>query len=88
MLPSITAEDAHVVTHLQDASRHVRGKSCPLLYPASTFDAGGLTSVGIPTVMFGASGGQGGVLGEDYVCIREVVEEAKMLLHVILTRLA
>ena len=64
---------------LQEASRQIRSKPCVTKYACGTFDAGGLTSNNIPAIMFGASGGRGGILGEDFVCLREVIEEAKVL---------
>ncbi|MCX5841236.1 MAG: peptidase dimerization domain-containing protein, partial [Deltaproteobacteria bacterium] len=87
MLPSLTAADSPVVLALKEASLHVRGKENETYYGRGTYDAGGLTSAGIPAVMFGASGGSKDILGEDYVCIREVVEEAKMLAYTILKML-
>jgi len=88
MLPSLTPADSPVVLALKEASRQVRGKESETYYGRGTFDAGGLTSAGIPAVMFGASGGSKDILGEDYVCIREVVEEAKMLAYTILKMLS
>ena len=52
----------------------------PIAYPRSCFDAGGLTSVGIPAVMFGASGGGGDIVyGDDWVSLADVIQEAKIL---------
>jgi acetylornithine deacetylase/succinyl-diaminopimelate desuccinylase-like protein len=79
MLPALVEEDEAVVRSLQQAGRAVRGRECRTSYPKSTFDAGGLTSRGIPAVMFGASGGRGGILGEDFVALRDVWEETRML---------
>jgi len=79
MLPALVDENDPIVQGLQEASLQIRGKHCVTKYGRGTFDAGGLTSKNIPAVMFGASGGQGGILGEDFVCLREVIEEAKML---------
>lgn len=79
MLPALVDENDAIVQGLQEASRQIRGKPCVTKYGQGTFDAGGLTSNNIPAVMFGASGGRGGILGEDFVCLREVIEEAQML---------
>jgi len=87
MLPSLTPENSEIVHRLREASHQVVGKESEVYYSGSTFDAGGLTSVGIPTVMFGASSGSEDILGDDYVCIREVIEEAKILGHVIMSML-
>ncbi|MBW1960297.1 MAG: M20/M25/M40 family metallo-hydrolase [Deltaproteobacteria bacterium] len=79
MLPALVDENEAIVQVLKEASRQIRGKPCATEYARGTFDAGGLTSKKIPAVMFGASGGRGGILGEDFVCLREVIEEARML---------
>jgi len=84
MLPSLTERDAKIVAGLRDAGREVLGRQIPTYYSTSTFDAGGLTSQGIPTVMFGASGGSEDILGDDYVAIRETEEEAEILSRLIL----
>jgi acetylornithine deacetylase/succinyl-diaminopimelate desuccinylase-like protein len=86
MLPALVDENDPIVQGLQEASRQIRGKPCSTKYGRGTFDAGGLTSNNIPAVMFGASGGRGGILGEDFVCLREVIEEAKILGLTIMNR--
>jgi acetylornithine deacetylase/succinyl-diaminopimelate desuccinylase-like protein len=88
MLPSLTPADSPIVLALKEASHEVRGKESETYYGRGTFDAGGLTSAGIPAVMFGASGMSNDILGEDYVCVREVLEEAKMLAYTILKMLS
>jgi hypothetical protein len=73
-----------VVRALQAAGPRVLGQAPPVTYPRSCFDAGGLTSAGIPAVMFGASGGSGDIVyGDDWVRLPEVVQEAKILVTVI-----
>jgi len=84
MLPALVEEDAPVVRALQAAGQRVLGQAPPVIYPQSCFDAGGLTSAGIPAVMFGASGGSGDIVyGDDWVRLHEVVQEAKILATVI-----
>ncbi len=88
MLPSLTEEDSDIVKHMKSASLKIMGEEAEHYYSKSTFDAGGCTSGGIPAVMFGASGGDPDILGEDYVAIGEVVQEAKMIAHTIQEMLA
>jgi len=88
MLPSLTDENAQIVQQLQHAARVTCKREVPTYYSTSTFDAGGLTSQGIPAVMFGAEGGNEDILGEDYVSIRDVEDEARILLQVILSMLS
>jgi len=88
MLPSLTEEDSDIVKRLKSSTLRVTGKEAEHYYSKSTFDAGGCTSAGIPAVMFGASGGDPDILGEDYIPIREVVQEAKILIDTIVDMLA
>jgi len=88
MLPSLTEENAQIVQQLLHAARVTCKREVPVYYSTSTFDAGGLTSQGIPAVMFGAEGESEGILGEDYVTIRDLVDEARILLRVILNVLS
>jgi acetylornithine deacetylase/succinyl-diaminopimelate desuccinylase-like protein len=84
MLPALVPEDARIIRTLQTAGQRVLGRTLPVVYPRYCFDAGGLTAAGIPTVMFGASGGSGDlVYGDDWVAISQVVQEAKILAAVI-----
>ena len=84
MLPALVNEDAPVVKALQSVGRRVMGTAPEIVYPRSCFDAGALTSVGIPAVHFGASGGGGDIVyGEDWVSLREVVQETKILAGVV-----
>ena len=52
-----------------------------------TYDAGGPSSFGVPTVTFGAGGGDW-PLGIDYVPLSQVVAEARVLTRLILDTLA
>jgi acetylornithine deacetylase/succinyl-diaminopimelate desuccinylase-like protein len=80
MHPALVDESAPVVRALRGAGQHVLGQALPIAYPRSCFDAGGLTSRGIPAVMFGASGGDGDIVyGDDWVSLSKVIQEAKIL---------
>jgi acetylornithine deacetylase/succinyl-diaminopimelate desuccinylase-like protein len=80
MRPALVEETAPVVQALRTAGRQVLDRMLPVVYPRSCFDAGGLTSVGIPAVMFGASGGGGDIVyGDDWVSLADVIQEAKIL---------
>ena len=80
MLPALVDESAPVVRALRAAGQRVLDRPPPVVYPRYCFDAGGLTSAGIPTVMFGASGGSGDVVyGDDWVSLADVTREAKIL---------
>ena len=63
------------------------GKADALLVNLGTFDAGGPCALGIPTVMFGASGGVWPT-GVDFVTISDVETEARILAELIVDQLA
>jgi acetylornithine deacetylase/succinyl-diaminopimelate desuccinylase-like protein len=80
MRPALVEETAPVVEALRTAGQRVLGQRVSVIYPRYCFDAGGLTAVGIPAVMFGASGGSGDVVyGDDWVSLADVVQEARIL---------
>lgn len=83
MLPALVEEEHPGVRALQAANTVVRGHPAETFYGQGTFDAGGPCALGIPTVMFGASGGDW-PLGVDFVPIEAVVAEAKILAYMIL----
>jgi hypothetical protein len=56
-------------------------------YGQGTFDAGGPCALGVPTVMFGASGGVWPT-GVDYVTVSDVETEARVLARLILDQLS
>lgn len=87
MLPALVDEAGPGVQALQEANEAIRGQRAETIYGKGTFDAGGPCSLGIPTVMFGASGGVG-ITGTDYVPISAVEAEAKVLAHIILSQLS
>jgi acetylornithine deacetylase/succinyl-diaminopimelate desuccinylase-like protein len=87
MLPALVDPGEAGVHALQDSNRAFRGHEAETVYGQGTFDAGGPCALGIPTVMFGASGGVG-LMGVDFVPISAVEIEAKVLAHFILSQLA
>jgi acetylornithine deacetylase/succinyl-diaminopimelate desuccinylase-like protein len=87
MLPAVVARDDPGVALLQEANKLCRGQPTEASYGMATFDAGGLTSRGIPAVMFGAGGGVF-PLGPDFVPISMVELEAKILVAFIVRYLA
>ncbi len=86
MLPALVAPEDPGVRSLQEANVAVRGHEAPLEYGQGTFDAGGLTTRGIPAVMYGASG-RAGLTDTDFVPIAAVETEAKVLAYLILRML-
>lgn len=78
MLPALVDPGEDVVTRLVEANREVRGTEPTLLHGPGSFDAGGPCAMGIPTVMWGASGGDG-LLGEDFVTLSAAWDEVRVL---------
>lgn len=86
MLPVLVdPDDVHVRT-LTGILQQVHPDGDPTFYAPGTFDAGGTASRGIPTVMFGARGGEW-PLGPDYVAIDDLRAEARVLGTFILSTL-
>jgi acetylornithine deacetylase/succinyl-diaminopimelate desuccinylase-like protein len=79
MWPSLVAPDHPSVGRLARAFAASSGRAADLVYSRGTFDAGGTSRRGIPTVMFGSSGGDWPT-GDDYVLTRDMVIEAQTLL--------
>lgn len=75
------------VTALQAANVAVRGQPAETIYGQGTFDAGGPCALGVPMVMYGASGGVG-LLGPDFVTVADLQTEARVLAHLILSELS
>jgi acetylornithine deacetylase/succinyl-diaminopimelate desuccinylase-like protein len=86
MLPALVQPEQPWVRALQAANRAVRGREAEVVYGQGTFDAGGPCARGVPTVMFGASGGVG-LMGDDFVTIADVETEARVLAQLILSEL-
>jgi acetylornithine deacetylase/succinyl-diaminopimelate desuccinylase-like protein len=87
MLPSLVEEDAPIVRRLQAAHRAVLGRDARAYHSPGTYDAGGPSAAGIPTVMFGASGGDW-PLGIDLVPLSQLVAEARIVARLVLDTLA
>lgn len=86
MRPALVDPHSTGVRHLLDAHASVVGEPPELVYGQGTFDAGGPCARGIPTVMYGASGGVG-LLGPDFVPISAVETEARVLARMIISYL-
>ena len=87
MLPALVEPDHPGVQALQAANQVGRGQPAETYDGLGTFDAGGPCSLGVPAVMFGASGGDY-PLGADFVPISAVETEAQVLAHFILDQLS
>lgn len=86
MLPNLVDPLDPWVDRLRSANRKVTGQSAEEFYLRGSFDAGGPGAHGVPTVMFGASGGVWPV-GEDFVPIDDVIAEARIFAALILDTL-
>jgi acetylornithine deacetylase/succinyl-diaminopimelate desuccinylase-like protein len=86
MLPALVDPDDPGVQALQAAHAAERGTPADVVHGQGTFDAGGTSALGIPTVMYGASGG-GSLLGTDFVTVSDVETEVRVLARLILTQL-
>jgi acetylornithine deacetylase/succinyl-diaminopimelate desuccinylase-like protein len=87
MWPALVEPDEPGVRALQAAHTAVVGKEPQTIYGLGTFDAGGTCALGVPTVMYGASGGVWPT-GTDFVAISAVEIEARVLTHLILDQLS
>ena len=86
MLPSMVDADNAWVQDLQASIAEVRGKPADTVYGQGAFDAGGPTARGVPTIMYGASGGEWPT-GIDFVPIADAMDEAGALARLIARRL-
>ncbi|MCC7369495.1 MAG: M20/M25/M40 family metallo-hydrolase [Chloroflexi bacterium] len=87
MLPSLIDPNDPLITDLSAAYQAVTGEPARTFYAGGTYDAGGPTSHGIPSVMFGASGGDW-PLGIDYLPLSKIVAEAQIVAKLVLETLA
>ncbi len=87
MLPALVDPDQPGVKALQSAHKSVVRSELETVYGQGTFDAGGLCRHGVPTVMYGATGGDWPT-GDDFVPVSAVETEARVLWQVILDQLA
>ncbi len=86
MLPALVNPQHHGVRALTEAHRRVYSRDPETYYGQGTFDAGGPCAAGVPAVMYGVGGGAS-VLGEDFAPVRQVVDEARVLTHTIMSLL-
>jgi acetylornithine deacetylase/succinyl-diaminopimelate desuccinylase-like protein len=87
MLPALVEPNHPVVHALRLSHAAETGQEPEIEYGRGSFDAGGPCALGIPTVMYGASGGVG-LTGVDFVTIADVETEAHVLAQVIVRELA
>ena len=88
MLPSEVDPESAIVRGLQKAISSIDGKETELIFGKGAYDAGGPTSIGVPTVMYGRAVCGESLLGDDYVTLRGVEEEAKILGRLIIDMLS
>lgn len=86
MLPALVNADLPWVAAIKQAHSAELGSEPDTIFGRGSFDAGGPCALGVPTVMYGASGGSG-LLGDDFVVISDVVTEARVLTRLILEQL-
>jgi acetylornithine deacetylase/succinyl-diaminopimelate desuccinylase-like protein len=79
MLPSVVDTESEIVKGLQRAIRSLDGVEADPIYGRGAYDAGGPTSMGVPTVMWGRPDGGTNLMGDDFVTLRGVEEETKIL---------
>lgn len=86
MLPALVDPQHPGVQALTGAHQKVYTQEPDTYYGQGTFDAGGPCAAGVPTVMYGVGGGAS-VLGEDFAPVQQVVDEARVLVHTIMSLL-
>ena len=86
MWPALVDPQDPGVRALKAAHREIAGRDVEVVYGQGTFDAGGPCRLGVPTVMYGATGGIWPT-GADFVPISAVEAEARVLTRLILSEL-
>lgn len=86
MWPALVDPQLDWVTAFHAAHRAVTGEDPEIVYGRGTFDAGGPCRLGVPTVMYGATGGVWPT-GADFVPISQAVAEAQVLAGLIRSQL-
>ena len=86
MLPALVDPAHPGVAALSAAHKTVCGSEPEKFYGHGSFDAGGPCSLGVPAVMYGCGAGDF-PLGIDFVPISQAVQEAKVVVHTILSLL-
>jgi acetylornithine deacetylase/succinyl-diaminopimelate desuccinylase-like protein len=87
MLPASVDPELAWVQALERAHTREVAAAPAQLWGRGSFDAGGPCARGVPTVMYGASGGAG-LLGDDFVTVSDAVKEARVLARLILEELS
>ena len=82
MLPALLPAGSPAVTNLCAANVAVRGIRPRVYYGQGSFDAGGPCAAGVPTVMWGASGGDD-LLGDDFVPLAALQQEVRVLARLV-----
>ena len=86
MLPALVDPADPGVAALGESHLAMSGEELPTTYGQGSFDAGGIIARGVPAVMYGAGGGSS-LLDADFVPVRAVETEARVLAHLILSQL-
>jgi len=79
MEPSLVDPDDPIIEGLQGAIESLDGERAETIDIKGAFDAGGLTNKGIPAVMWGRPDHSEHILHDDYVSLRGVEEEARIV---------
>jgi acetylornithine deacetylase/succinyl-diaminopimelate desuccinylase-like protein len=79
MLPSEVDPNSKIVRSLKESIKSLDGRKAELIYGKGAYDAGGPTSMGIPTVMWGRPTVGTSLMGDDYASLKGVEEEAIIL---------
>ena len=87
MLPSVVEPESRIVKSLQKAIGSLDGKEAELVYGKGAYDAGGPTSIDIPTIMWGRPKCGSNIMGDDFVSLKGVEEEAVILGRLIIDML-
>ena len=87
MWPALVDPQHSGVRALTEAHRKVYSADPETFYGQGTFDAGGPCAAGVPAVMYGVGGGES-MLGDDFAPVRQVADEARVLVHTIMSLLS
>ena len=87
MFPSEVDPESPIVAALQKAVFSMDGRKAELIYGKGSYDAGGPTRMDVPTVMWGRPDNNTDLLGDDFVTLRGVEEEARILGRLIIDML-
>lgn len=88
MLPSVVDPESPIVVNLQKAIKSIDGVEADLVYEKGAYDAGGPTSIGIPTIMYGRPIHGTTLMYDDFVSLKGVEEEVLIMGRLIMDMLA